>query len=78
MPALLFVPAAREGEMRKPSPETQLRRLRASFEIVRAERDSAERKLAACLDRAIKAEKSEAEWKLRFDALLKIFPEAKP
>lgn len=60
---------------RKPSPETQLRSARTELKQALADRARA---LTMCQDfrtRATKAEQECAEWKARFDLLLKRTPE---
>lgn len=57
-----------------PSPETQLRTERRENKALREQLHAARSDCAAYRTRATKAEQEGAEWKRRFDALLKIVP----
>ena len=59
---------------RKPSPETELRAVRAEFSRFQATYDERIRECTAFRLRAIKAEEECAEWKRRFDLLLERTP----
>lgn len=59
---------------RKPSAETLLRTERRRNNDLRAERDALKANGQVYLSRLVKAEQEAAEWKRRFDALLKIVP----
>jgi hypothetical protein len=60
---------------RMPSAETQLRAERRENNALRSQLEAARIDCTAYRTRATKAEQEVAEWKRRFDALLKIVPE---
>lgn len=57
-----------------PSAETQLRRCKSDLHQTRAELRAAQQSASDYRARASQAEAEVAEWKRRFDALLKIVP----
>lgn len=60
--------------MRKPSAETELRRYKALYRDAEEKFGQMAKSSAAYRERATKAEQEVKDWKLRFDALLKILP----
>ena len=62
---------------RAASEATQLRAAKADIRRLTVERGRAEQQAAAYRARATKAEQEVAEWKKRFDALLKVAGEPK-
>ena len=57
--------------MRKPSAETELRRIRQKMKLLLIDYNEAFRRRDVYLQRAQHAEQEASEWKIRFDLLLK-------
>ena len=64
-------PGSEENEMRKLSEKTQIKNLRYDCSLLRDERDRLKVEREQYRVRATKAEQECAEWKNRFDVLLK-------